>query len=1202
MDHEVTIFEQALALSSSQEREAYLREACGGDAAMLERLQGLLRAHDLAGQFLEHRSPAAEPGVDHMSENGPAASMSSHELGNPELVAPSKIGRYKILQQIGEGGCGIVYMAEQQEPVRRRVALKIIKPGMDTRQVVARFEAERQALALMDHPSIAKILDGGVTETGRPFFVMDLVQGLPITQFCDETRLPTRARLALFLEVCSAIQHAHQKGVIHRDIKPSNILVTLRPDGLGLPKIIDFGIAKATQQPLTDKTLFTQFQQLIGTPAYMSPEQATLTGFDIDTRSDIYSLGVLLYELLTGKTPFDSKELLQAGVDELRRTIREKEPPRPSTRVSTLPGDELTTTAQRRAVEASKLVSVLRGDLDWIVMKCLEKDRARRYETASGLAMDIQRHLNNEPVLASPPSALYRLQKLARRHKLAFAAAGAVVAALAIGVAVSTFEAVRARQAEREQSRLRSAEAQQKHAAQEFLYDALLGQARATRLARRVGYRDRVFELLKQARALDVPRRNLADLRQEAVASLGDFAGLTPSSFEDFPAGISPWPFPVAALSPSGKLAAFGLRDGSIELREMPSGRQLARFTPTNGPVQSICFSSAGSELFAKCGPPSDMLYGWAPDPDGHWRLTLSRSVPPTTLELFNQGNDLFAVNVRPLDPGVRLEPQKSGKAGALILDAESSGGDVTNGHYGEFRLLDLRTGSFVAGFTVTNELPRGFRLACAATHDAGLLAVATGPPWSPNFSSFVNLYDWRTGRRVNQLHPWRMGPPSLSDDGRYLASLSEVYSVEGLKLLGQLATMDVSLPVVFSQEVAAAPGYSHNYVQLWKLSAMERIASLDAPREGEQPLAFSEAGDALLSAGEHHARLYRLTTPEKQSLPRHTSGVCGVAFSPDGERLASAGFDQVVCVCDSRSGRILWKTDDPLGACTSLSAYSPDGQLLALGHEKTAQISVLDARTGEHRLVFGTNADARTWSVNFSPDGRYLASGTEPFGLQMWTIGRSAAGEATNSLDARLVRSCMVSPISGSGSRAPVQSLSPMSIAFAPDGGSLAFWCDYPDQRYGQGGAVYVWDFGDSTQPREVASPVAPSTDAESFTLDGRALFVFNTNGAVATVEVATGRQIASFPTEDMDIAAARHRLWLSPDGTTLALTRGMFVDIRDSKTGGLIYSLPTGLFTCLAWSPDNRRLALGFPDGGIAIWNLDTVNQILAQVGLSP
>src|SRR4030095_6149356 len=318
---------------------------------------------------------------------------------DPVAKVGESIGRYKLLQQIGEGGCGVVYMAEQEEPVRRRVAVKVIKIGMDTKSVMARFDAERQALAMMDHPNIAKVLDAGATETGRPYFVMELVRGQKLTDFCDENTLSTEARLKLFIEVCHAIQHAHQKGIIHRDIKPSNILVTVN-DGVPVPKVIDFGIAKATSgQQLTGKTIYTAVEQFIGTPAYMSPEQAVLTSLDIDTRSDIYALGVLLYELLTGKTPFDAKELLAIGLDAMRRTIREQEPQRPSTRISTLAQDELSTTAQRRGIEAPKLLSELRGDLDWIVMKALEKDRAHRYETANGLAADIKRHLDNEPVV-----------------------------------------------------------------------------------------------------------------------------------------------------------------------------------------------------------------------------------------------------------------------------------------------------------------------------------------------------------------------------------------------------------------------------------------------------------------------------------------------------------------------------------------------------------------------------------------------------------------------------------------------------------------------------------------------------------------------------------------------------------------------------------------------------------------------------------
>jgi non-specific serine/threonine protein kinase/serine/threonine-protein kinase len=357
------------------------------------------------------------------------------------------IGRYKILQVIGEGGFGTVYMAEQQEPVRRLVALKIIKLGMDTRQVVARFEAERQALAMMDHPNIAKVLDGGATESGRPYFVMELVKGISITQYADQANLSMHERLLLFIPVAQAVQHAHQKGIIHRDLKPSNVLVTLH-DGKPVPKVIDFGIAKATNQRLTEKTLFTEYRQFIGTPAYMSPEQAEMSGLDIDTRSDIYSLGVLLYELLTGMTPFDAKELRSAAVNEIQRIIREVEPPRPSTRLSTLleadaqsveGGDStLAVIAKRRHTDPRTLTKLLRGDLDWIVMKCLEKDRTRRYETADALAKDVQRYLQDEPVSAGPPSAGYRVRKFIRRHRARVVAAAALGLVLLLGLAGTT--------------------------------------------------------------------------------------------------------------------------------------------------------------------------------------------------------------------------------------------------------------------------------------------------------------------------------------------------------------------------------------------------------------------------------------------------------------------------------------------------------------------------------------------------------------------------------------------------------------------------------------------------------------------------------------------------------------------------------------------------------------------------------------------
>jgi serine/threonine protein kinase len=450
---EESLFEFARLLPSGEERSRFLVENCAGDEALRSRVGSLLQAQDAAENFFQQTLCGLPPMLDEAKALAPV-SDTDEKIG-------TRIGRYKILEKIGEGGCGVVYMAEQVHPVKRRVALKVIKLGMDTKSVINRFEAERQALAMMDHPNIAMVLDAGATHSGRPYFVMELVRGFRITGYCDEHQLGTRQRLALFIQVCQAIQHAHQKGVIHRDIKPSNILVTLH-DGVPVPKVIDFGIAKATETMLTDKTLFTAYWQIMGTPAYMSPEQAEMSGLDVDTRSDIYSLGVLLYELLTGKTPFDADALLKSGVDEMRRTLRETDPLRPSKLLHTLAGADLADAARLRHAEAPKLVSQISGDLDWVVMKALEKDRTRRYETANGLAMDVQRHLDNLPVIARPPTTLYQFQKLVRRNKAAFVATSAVSAAILLGLGVSSLLYFRERDArqravvaERQQGELR---------------------------------------------------------------------------------------------------------------------------------------------------------------------------------------------------------------------------------------------------------------------------------------------------------------------------------------------------------------------------------------------------------------------------------------------------------------------------------------------------------------------------------------------------------------------------------------------------------------------------------------------------------------------------------------------------------------------------------------------------------------------------
>jgi serine/threonine protein kinase len=523
------IFFAALEKGSPQERAAFLDEATAGNPVLRRRLEKMLAAQAEAGSFLEQPARA-----------------SAMTVGEPLAETPgTRIGPYKLLQEIGEGGMGTVWMAEQQEPVRRRVALKVIKAGMDSVQVIARFEAERQALALMDHPNIAKVLDAGTigsepaamgsepaaqarasktlacaAGSGRPFFVMELVKGTPITKYCDEHTLTPRQRLELFVPVCQAIQHAHQKGIIHRDMKPSNVLVAPY-DGKPVVKVIDFGVAKATGERLTERTLFTGFGAVVGTLEYMSPEQAELNNQDIDTRSDLYSLGVLLYELLTGTTPLTKERLKQAAFTEMLRIIREEEPPKPSTRLSS--SDTLPAIAAARQTEPAKLAKLVRGELDWIVMKALEKDRNRRYETANAFAADVQQYLNDEPVLACPPTLGYRLRKIVRRHRSAVLAISLVVLALVGGIIGTTWGMLRATDAQadavnkaiQKDDALADKEAALADA-QDKLFQALVNRAQAERASGRIGQRFETLKVIRQAARM----RLTPELRTEAAAAL----------------------------------------------------------------------------------------------------------------------------------------------------------------------------------------------------------------------------------------------------------------------------------------------------------------------------------------------------------------------------------------------------------------------------------------------------------------------------------------------------------------------------------------------------------------------------------------------------------------------------------------------------------------------------------------------------------
>ena len=1003
------VFSRLRKIASPEARADYLKQACDDDSVLRDRLDALLRAHDEERSFLESPPP------------GLAATIDSPLVEQPGQT----IGRYKLLELIGEGGFGAVWMAEQREPVQRKVALKILKAGMDTRQVVARFEAERQALALMDHPNIARVFDGGATASGRPYFVMELVRGVPITRYCDEHQLTPRERLELFLPVCQAIQHAHQKGIIHRDVKPSNVLIAPY-DGRPVPKVIDFGVAKATGQRLTEHTQFTGFGTVVGTLEYMSPEQAELNNQDIDTRSDIYSLGVLLYELLTGTTPLSRDRLKQEAFAEMLRIIREEEPPKPSTRLSQSK-ETLPSISAQRQMEPAKLKKLVRGELDWIVVKALEKDRNRRYETANALALDVQRYLSDEPVQACPPSAGYRLRKFVRRNKAALAVAASLsllVAVTAIGASVAAIMLHVEQTATRHQLDLtRKAEKEGTNR----LFHSLVAQARGNRLSRRLGQRFESLRVLEEAtqlaRRLNLPEEDFRELRNEVIAclSLPDMrvAKECPSP-----------PYLSSKVTVDEKLdrCAWADLQGNISVHQVAGDKEICRFqTGMSGAWME--FSVDGRFLAAHDGDRVKLWKLVGPEAE------LIREEPVSINCAFSPDSRLFAVGhadgsigLFDLPSGKLLRRLAAGVSPQLALAFNPKGGQLAVGSPTSVQVRDLETGKTCVEF---HHAPEDW--VQVAWHPDGKTVAVFGGNWvvylgdvatgkqtvklegfksdgigitfnhagdllaSTGWEGMLRLWDPHTGQELFRTPGSWLYERHFSPDDHLFAADRKDDKLRLWEVLTSRAYRTLVRDPVLGKGVYQRCAFSPNGRLLVAemedgLGFWDRCtgAPLTFVRLDSPSCIIFEASGALLTAGSGSlfrwpiqpdpasSGLVRIGPPQQLPLPAVWSAL---ACTPDGRVVANAQF----------WGALVWRRDRP-DQLIRLTPHhdaryvsvSPDGRWVATGSHENGGAKLWDAATG--RLVMDLMPPTPfAVRVGFSPDGKWLAIRGEV--CRLWAV-----------------------------------------------------------------------------------------------------------------------------------------------------------------------------------------------------------------------
>jgi WD40 repeat protein/serine/threonine protein kinase len=1142
---EKEVFNHARRLVAPQERLDYVQQVCGQDPAAQRRLLELLRIYEQERSFLE-----ASPVALGITRDEPSTER-------PGTV----IGPYKLLEQIGEGGMGLVFVAEQQQPVRRKVALKVIKPGMDTRQVVARFEAERQALALMDHPHIATVHDGGQTASGRPYFVMELVKGVPITEYCDHNRVPIRERLALFLDVCAAVQHAHQKGIIHRDLKPSNVLVAAH-DGVPVVKVIDFGVAKAVGQQLTDKTVSTQFTQLVGTPLYMSPEQAGESSLDVDTRSDIYALGVLLYELLTGTAPFDRDRLKDAAYEEMRRIIRDEEPPRPSTRLSSL-GQAAATLSSQRQTDPKRLRQMIRGDLDWIVMKCLEKDRTRRYETVSALALDIQRYVADEPVLACPPSTGYRVRKFARRNKVALVIASlAGVALVALAILALGYRFTIRLQGEQVRTQIALQEAEtQRGLAEQVAHGLRREQKETQRLSSRLALeRGQNFCQLGQtsrgtlwlARSLKLAPADDAELQHDSRTSLARWCR---SSHALQGAWAFPGPISVLAAYPGGKKVLVGGRTARV--LDLSSGAWDGEVIGLKGPVYLAALAPDGRRLVVADNDSARI-----------WDLAAGKPLG----EPLRHGGLLTRVAYSPDGKTVAT----SGADGTARLWDGISGAPrgMPMQHHGTVHSLAFSPNGKVLLTGCSDHTARFWDVASGAslgpvlTHQGNVLAVAFSPDGrTAATGSNVNaalLWDIKTGNVI--------GKPLLHQDD--VSALS--FSPDGKRVL---------------------TGSTDKTARVWDATSGDPVGP-PLPHDGSvYALAFVDDGRAVLTGGhDGTVRLWQVAAGNPNGLALHHQGLLmDATFSPDGKTVLTASLDRTACLWDVATGKELRRFVGHQDGVWAI-AFSPDGKSVLTGsHDKTARLwSVTTGEPLGRPLVHPDVVDA----VAISPDGKTLVTGAMGF-VGLWD---AATGKPIGqphlegglrpiavSPDGKWVLTgsdqgvCLLDATTGQPRRITGKGdHSTSAVAFSPDGKTFltAFY-----------ETVQLWK-AKAACPLGAPLPHQVSFSglfAVAFSPDSKTVATGGEHGTAHLWDAATGAPLG---------APMRHqgKVWavaFSPDGTLL-LTGSVdgTAQLWDARTGQRI-GPPLhheGRVHAVAFSPDGKKIVTACGDNTARLWDLPT------------